>query len=110
ALIIGIDVAARKGGGEVVLAEPGILALGAEHPVRRELPVEAGLNAAEQAGAGIAQHRAVEVIAAAEGTAEMAADIEAGPVVERRRIDGCLVVIGARAEIGASGGRGGGEG
>src|SRR5207302_6398941 len=65
ALIVGVDVAAGEGGGEVVLAEPGILALGAEHPVLRELPVKAGLNAAEQAGAGIAEHGAVEVVAAA---------------------------------------------
>src|SRR6185369_2858236 len=75
ALIVGVDVAAGEGGGEVALAEPGILALGAEHPVWRELPVEAGLDAAEQAGAGIAQHRAVEVVAAAAATTEMTADI-----------------------------------
>ena len=36
----------------------------------------------------------------------MAAEIEAGPVVERRRIGGRLAVVGTRAKIGA-GGRGG---
>jgi hypothetical protein len=110
ALIVGVDIGAGEGGGEIALAEPGILAFGAEHPVRRELPIQTGLDAAEHAGAGIAQHRTVEVAAAAEGTADMAADIEAGPVIERRRIDGRLVVVGAGAEIGAKGGRGGGEG
>ncbi len=58
----------------------------------------------------LAQHRTTEVVAAAEGAAEMAAEIEAGPVVERRRKNGRLFVVGAPAEIGAEGGRGGGDG
>ena len=62
------------------------------------------LHAAEQARVVIAQHEAVEIVAGAERAAEMAADIEAGPVVDRRgkhRRPG----IAARAEIGAKRGR-----
>ena len=94
ALVVVVNEAAREGRVEVAIAEPAVLALDADDPVRRELPVGAGLHAAEQAGAVVAEHEAVEIVAAAEGAAEMAADIEAGPVVDRRGIGRRLVVVG----------------
>src|SRR6185295_4953661 len=49
---------------------------GAHHPVRRELIVEAALYAAKETGVA-----ALQGIVAREGAANMAADIEAGPVI-----------------------------
>src|SRR6186713_542815 len=69
----------------VVGRQPGILGLDTHHPVGRELVVEATLHAAHEAGiAGL------EAAVTGEGAADMAADIETGPVVDqlRRRIDG----------------------
>jgi hypothetical protein len=109
ALVAGVDEAAGEGRVEAAIAEPAILAFQAEHPARRELPVGANLQAAEDAGAVIAEHEAAEIVAAVEGAADMAADIEAGPVIDRRRVGGGLLVVAA-AEIGAEGRRGGADG
>src|SRR5438552_9191365 len=104
ALVVAVDVTGGEDGAEVVLAEPAILSFDTDDPARRELPVGAGLHAAEQARVVIAQHETVEIVAGAEGAAEMAADIEAGPVVDRRGKHRRLG-IAARAEIGAKRGR-----
>ena len=64
ALVIPVDEAAGEGCVELVVAKPRILALDTDQPVRRELPVAAGLQATHQAGAVIAEYEAVEIVAA----------------------------------------------
>ena len=75
------------------------LSLGADHPVGRELVVEASLHAAEEAGIA-----ALQGVVASEGAADMAADIEAGPVIDDRRrgIDRSLG-IGAGRDVSRKG-------
>src|SRR5262245_55274766 len=84
AAIIAIDIAVREYGVDGVAAEPGVLGFGTDHPVRRELPVEAALHTAEEARVVVAAgNEAVERVVVAEGDAEVTADVEAGPVVDR---------------------------
>ena len=64
----------------VAAAQPGILRLGAEHPVGRELIVETGLHAAHEAGVA-----ADQAVVTGKGATDMAADIEAGPVIDHGR-------------------------
>ncbi len=66
-----------------------------------ELPVAAHLDAAEEAGFVVAEREAIKGVAAGEGAADMAADIEAGPVVKsaRRNRRRGFAVIGAGAEM-----------
>ncbi|MGY4499063.1 hypothetical protein ACVWYH_002994 [Bradyrhizobium sp. GM24.11] len=69
-----------------------------------ELPVCASLQTTEEtAVAVVAGGEAVEIVVARERAAEMRADIEAGPVVDRRGIGRRFVVIGAGTEIGTDG-------
>src|SRR5690349_12678057 len=82
ALVIGVGEAAREDSADIA-GQPAILAFEACDPVRIELPVRAGLQAAEHpAIAIIAGGKAAEIIVARERAADMAADIEAGPFVE----------------------------
>src|SRR5439155_4837280 len=102
--------AAGKHGAGVIAAEPAVLSFGADHPVAVELPVRAGLHAAEEARVVVAERKAVEIVAAAEGAAEMGADVEAGPgIIDRRGIGRRPVVVVARAEIGGGSWHGGRE-
>ena len=74
----GHERAARKQHAVIVAAgQPAVLGFGAEHPVRRELIVEAALHAAEEAGVA-----ALQGVVTRKGAADMAADIEAGPVID----------------------------
>jgi hypothetical protein len=109
ALVVVVDDAAREDRMHVIAAEPAVLALDADEPARCELPVAAGLHAAEQAGVGVAEREAAKIVAAGERAADMAADIEAGPVEDRRGIGRRVVVMGAGAEIGAERRRGSAE-
>src|SRR5205823_1595135 len=69
--------------------EPAILAFEADDPVRVELPVRASLKAAEHAAvAVVAGGEPVDNVIAGERAADMGADIEAGPAVNRRSIGG----------------------
>src|SRR5262245_35771344 len=102
AAIIAVDVAVRERDIDGVATEPGVLGFGTDHPVRRELPVETTLHAAEEARVIVAAgNEAVEGVVVAEGGAEVTADIEAGPVVDgsrdRRRL---LGVARTRRHIG----------
>src|SRR5580704_229068 len=77
---IGRDQAAtRKRHAGVVAVHPAILGFDAHHAIGRELVVEAALHAADEAGVA-----ASEVVVAGKSAADMAADIEAGPVVDHR--------------------------
>ena len=79
----------------VAAAEPAVLGFGAEHPVRVELVVEAALHAAHEADVA-----ALQAVVARKGAADMAADIEAGPVVDHsRRGIGRSLGIGARRHV-----------
>src|SRR5262245_3591010 len=49
ATIVVVDEAVREHGMDGVAAEPGVLSFSTEHPVRRELVIEAALHAAEEA-------------------------------------------------------------
>ena len=99
-LVVGIDRAVREHDA-VVVAEPAVLAFDTDDPVGSELVVGAALQAAEEAAAAVVVERAGEAVVAAEFTADMAADIEAGPIVDRRDIGRSLgVVRRARSEIG----------
>src|SRR5205085_2311743 len=100
ALIVVIGEAAGEYRADIA-AEPAVLSFGADHPVRSELVIRAALQTAEEtAVAVVARAQAVEIIVARECAADMAADIEAGPVVDRRRIDGSLGIRSSRAENG----------
>src|SRR6266446_536698 len=79
----------------VVVGKPAVLGLGTDHPVGCELVIEAALRTAHEPAAA-----SLQAVVACESTAEMAADIEAGPVVNhfRRRIDGSLGV-GTRRNV-----------
>src|ERR1700730_3746284 len=83
-LVVGVDkTGAREGNAVVVVAEPAPLAFNAEHPVRRELVVSADLQTAEEAAVVAAAVGADETIAAIERAADVAADVETGPLVDR---------------------------
>ena len=77
----------------VVVGKPTVLGLGTDHPVGCELVIEAALHTAHEPAAA-----SLQAVVACESTAEMAADVEAGPVVNhfRRRIDGSLGVRARR--------------
>src|SRR5882724_11487214 len=79
-----------------VPAEPAILGLGTDHPVGCELVIEAALHATQEPGV-----TSTKAVVARERPADMAANIEAGPVVDRfgRRVDRSFRV-GARPQIG----------
>src|SRR5262249_9639507 len=79
-----------------VAVQPAVLGLDADHAVGGELVVEAALPAAEERGVA-----AGEAVVAGEGATDMAANVEAGPVVDYRRgaIGGSLGV-GARGHVG----------
>src|ERR1700676_5462079 len=68
----------------VVVGKPAVLGLGTDHPVGCELIIEAALHATHEPAAA-----SLQAVVARERAAEMAADIETGPVVNhfRRRID-----------------------
>ncbi|MGY3655160.1 hypothetical protein ACVJ19_001823 [Bradyrhizobium sp. USDA 376] len=106
-MVVGVGDAARKHRADAA-GQPGILAFDADHEVRVELPVRTDLHAAEETTvAVVAGGEAVEIVVAGEGAAEMATDVEAGPVVDRRDVGrrGRLVIV-AVAEIGTDGRRG----
>src|SRR4029077_5819758 len=79
-----------------VAGQPAVLSLCPDHPVRRELIVEAALRAAEESAVAVLQAGATR-----ERASDMAANVEAGPVVDHlgRRIHGSFGV-GARRNIG----------
>ena len=61
------------------VGQPAVLGFGADHPIGRELIVEATLHAAEEARVA-----ALQRVVARKGAADMATDIEAGPVIDDR--------------------------
>jgi hypothetical protein len=106
AAVVGVDIAVREGGRDGIAAEPGVLALDADHPVRRELVVEAGLHAAEEARVVVvADDEPAKGVVVAEGGADVAADVEAGPVVDRGGNRRRGLGVGARGQIGSEGRR-----
>src|SRR5438105_3480251 len=117
--LVARDDGAREGQAAIYadLERVRVIVKGAERQPRRrrsdgsvaELPVGAGLHAAEEARVVVAERKSVEVVVAAEGAAEMRADIEAGPGVDRRGIGRRLVVVVAGAEIGGGSRQGDGE-
>src|SRR5579883_1441046 len=60
-----------------IAGEPTVLGFRTDHPIVRELIVEAALHAAQEAGV-----IGFKAVAAREGSAEMPAEIKAGPVIE----------------------------
>src|ERR1700730_16904386 len=64
----------------VVVGKPAVLGFRTDHPVGSELVVEAALHAAQESAAA-----ALQAVVARERAAEMAADIEPGPVVDHFR-------------------------
>ena len=86
--------AAREQQTAIVVAGPAVLGFDARDPVRRELIVGAALDAAEEAAG------AQDAVVAGEAAAEMTADVEAGPVVDRRHIGRSLGVARRGAEVG----------
>src|SRR3954470_5728908 len=72
--------AQRERGTAVVGRQPGILRLDTHDPIGRELVVEAALDTAEEARVA-----RLEAAVAGKGAADMAADVEAGPVVASLR-------------------------
>src|SRR6266576_6517378 len=78
----------------VAVAEPGVLGFDTDNPTRGELIIGAALHAAEEAAIV-----AIKAIVAGERAAEVSADVEAGPVVDRLRVGGSLGVR-TRGEIG----------
>src|SRR3954452_6612173 len=88
--------AQRERSAAVVGRQPGILGLDTHDPIGRELVVEAALNTAEEARVA-----RLEAAVAGKGAADMAADVEAGPVVDhlRRRV-GRSLGVGARLHVG----------
>src|SRR5262249_43137391 len=100
-LPVGVGEAAREHGADIA-AQPAILTLRADHPVRDELPVGADLHTAEETAVAVAAGgEAREIVVAGEGAADMAADIEAGPIIDRHRyrIGRRRAVIGTAPEI-----------
>src|SRR4051812_28647532 len=83
-LIVVVDGHQRTTGEQhaviVAAAQPGILRFSANYPIGRELIVEAGLYAAEEAGVV-----APQAVIAGKGAADMAADIETRPVIDHGR-------------------------
>src|SRR4051794_29817066 len=109
ALVVGVGDAAWEHRADAA-GEPGILAFDADTEVRVELPVRAGLQTAEEtAVAVIAGGEAAEIVVAGERAADMAADIEAGPVVNRGGIGGRrrLLIVTATQIASARRGRSG---
>src|SRR5215210_529601 len=94
-VVAGHHSATREEHTIVVVGNPAVLGFRADHPVWRELIVEAALHAAHKPGAASRQAGAVS-----ERAAEMPADIETGPIVDslRGRIDR-LPGIGPRRNI-----------
>src|SRR5579872_1087389 len=98
-LVVGEDVAIREYDAAVVAGNPGVLGFRADHPVRGELIVSAALHTAEEAAVVVVTGgQAAEIGIAREHAAEVAADVEAGPVIERSD-------IGRRLGIGGGPGR-----
>src|SRR6185437_8363843 len=83
----------------VAAAEPAILGFDTHHPVGRELVIKAALHAAQKPAV-----TTLQAAVARKGAADMAADIEPGPVVDSlgRRIGGRLGV-GAWRQVGRKG-------
>jgi hypothetical protein len=79
-----------------------VLRLDTHDPIGRELVVEAALDTAEEARVA-----RLEAAVAGKGAADMAADVEAGPVVDhlRRRV-GRSLGVGARLHVGCGSRRG----
>src|SRR5258705_839176 len=77
----------------VIVGKPAVLSLGTDHPVGCELVIEAALYAAHEPAAA-----SIQAVVARESAADMAADVETGPVIKhlRRRIVRCLDVGGRR--------------
>src|SRR6266481_708299 len=73
----------------VVVGKPAVLGLGTDHPVGCKLVIEATLYAAHEPAAA-----SLQAVVARESAADMAADVETGPVINhlRRRIGRCLGV------------------
>ena len=93
----GHEGAARKQHAIIIAAgQPAILGFGTHHPVRRELIVEAALHAAKEAGVAALQGAVTR-----KGAADMAADIEPGPVIDDlRRGIGRRLGIGSGRHVG----------
>src|SRR5438034_7510884 len=79
----------------VAVAEPGVLGFDTDNPARGELIIGAALHATEEAAVV-----AVQAIVASESAADMSANIEAGPVVDRLRDVRGSLGIGTSGEIG----------
>src|SRR5258705_1244623 len=94
-VICGDKGASGKEHAIVVVGKPAVLGLGTDHPVGCELVIEAALHAAHEPAAA-----SLQAVVARERAAEVAADIEAGPVVNhlRRRI-GRSLGVGARRDV-----------
>jgi hypothetical protein len=85
----------------IVAAEPAVLPLDTDQQIRGELVIGAGLQAAEQSAIMVvAGDKTVENFVAAEGAADVTADVEAGPVVDWHRGIGRSLAVGASPEIG----------
>ena len=79
----------------VAVAEPGVLGFDTDNPARGELIIGAALHAAEEAAI-----IAIKAVVAGKSAAEVTADVEAGPVVDRlRHVSGSLGVR-TRGKIG----------
>src|ERR1700739_3223941 len=82
----------ERGAATVVARKPAILGFGTDHPVRSELVVGTTLHTAQELAAA-----SLKAVVASERAADMAADIEAGPVIDRlRRRIGRSLRIGSR--------------
>src|ERR1700722_14331657 len=100
-VVVGGDQrATRKQHAIIVAAEPVVLGFGTDDPVGCELVIDATLHAAHKAAGADLQ-----AVIAGERTANVAADVESGPVIDNfRRREGRSFCVGAGRQIGRHGG------
>src|ERR1700731_4625995 len=97
---VGVDESAGEEDAVVAAAEPVVLAFDADEEVGGELVIGAGLPAAEQSALmAVADRKTADDFVTADGAADVAADVEAGPGVDRAGV-GRSLGVGLGAEIG----------
>src|ERR1700722_11855886 len=101
ALVVGVGDIAGEDHAVVIVGKPAVLTFDTEDPIGGELVVVTRLQTAEESAVAVAAGgEASEIVVATESTADVTADVEAGPVVERRDISRSLGVGGAGRKVG----------
>src|SRR5260370_267763 len=91
----GDESAEREEHAGIVAAQPAVLGFDTQDPAGGELIIKTALHAAEEAGIAARQ-----AIVARESAADVTADVEAGPVVDRRGVSRRSFGVGAGRKIG----------